>query len=128
MPVQRALNFASERLADQPEDDLTLDDLAAVASTSASHLCRLFRESLGLSPMKAVRLIRLDMAMGLLERTNMTVQEISYQCGFASPYHFSRLFSETFGRSPTIVRAAIHRGEPAPLSELAADVWTARQW
>lgn len=126
--VQRVLDFAAQRLAAKPATPLMLEDLAEAAKTSPSHLCRLFRDSLGVTPMRAVRLIRLDMAMALLERTNMTVQEISYQCGFASPYHFSRVFSETFKRSPSQVRKSLRAGKPAPLSPLAAEVWSARQW
>lgn len=126
--VQRAIQFATTRITDEPNAPLTLDDLAKAASTSTAHLCRQFREGMSLSPMKVVRLIRMDMALGMLVRTNMTVQEISYQCGFASPYHFSRVFSETFGRSPSHVRRDLQAGKPEPMSPLAAEVWTARQW
>lgn len=126
--VREALNFAAARVTKAPDASLTLDDLARAAKTSTAHLCRQFRQSMSLSPMKAVRLIRLDMSLSMLSRTNMTVQEISYQCGFASPYHFSRVFSETFGRSPSKVRADVQQGKPEPMSPLAAEVWSARRW
>lgn len=126
--VERAIQFATTRISRDPDSPLTLDDLAKAASTSTAHLCRQFRDSMSLSPMKAVRLIRMDMGLGMLVRTNMTVQQISYQCGFASPYHFSRVFSETFGRSPSKVRSDLQQGKPEPMSPLAAEVWSARQW
>jgi len=40
------------------------------------------------------------MASELLENTNLSVGEITNQCGFENQTHFSRLFKEKTGKSP----------------------------
>jgi hypothetical protein len=54
----------------------------------------------------------------LLERTNFSVGEVARQCGFASPFHFSRQFKAAFGDAPQRLRARVRAGEMPPLPRL----------
>lgn len=119
-PVERALAFIAARLDHAPDAPLTLGEIAEAAFVTPEHLCRLFKTATGHSPAETVRLARLDRAVTLLCRSNFTVAEIAALCGFASPFHFSRRFKETFGQSPRALRAAVASGEiAAPLSKRA---------
>ena len=102
--VERACDFLFRTLEADPAAPLSLAALADAASVTPEHLCRLFKVSVGHSPAQTVRLARLDYAATLLARSNFSVGEISALCGFASPFHFSRLFRSAFGQTPTGAR------------------------
>jgi AraC family transcriptional regulator len=116
-PVERALTFIAAQLDKKPDAPLPLADIAGAACVTPEHLCRLFKTATGHSPSETVRLARLDRSVTLLCRSNFSVAEIAALCGFASPFHFSRRFKESFGQSPRALREAVASGEMAvPLS------------
>ena len=112
--VEAAAAYLAARLDADPAAPLTLAGLAGAACVTPEHLCRLFQATLGLGPMETVRLARLDRAAALLVRSNYAVSEIAAQCGFASPFHFSRRFKDAYGLSPTDLRRRVQAGERPP--------------
>ena len=116
--VERAYGFLYRALEEDPARPLSLAQLADAASVTPEYLCRLFKASVGHSPVETVRLARLDYAAGLLARSNYSVSEISGLCGFANPYHFSRVFKSAYGRTPTEVRRAARDGAQPPSPRL----------
>jgi len=118
-PVARALWFARRQLDADPAASIDLEDLAEAASVSREHLCRLFKTTLDTGPVQAVRLMRFDEAVGLLARSNLSVQQIAHRCGFASPHHFSRRFREIYHQTPTEVRQRVLRGYAPPVTPLS---------
>lgn len=108
--VELALDHIRTSLDHSPREPITLQDLSDVALVTREHLCRLFRHNLGRSPAETVRLARLDRAAALLSRSNYTISQIADACGFASPFHFSRVFTRAFGMSPTTMRRRIEAG------------------
>jgi len=113
-PVRGALEWIARSLEDDPTRAISLDELAASVAVTPKHLCRLFARSLGRSPMTTVRLARLERALLLLARTDLSVQETAFHTGFASPYHFSRSFKVAYGVPPTEMRRALASGEVPP--------------
>ena len=85
-------------------DPVSLPDLAFAAGVSERQLNRLFRQKLGRSTMGYYRDLRLDKARNLLANSSLPLTEIAYVTGFANSSHFSRLFSEYFGKSPSSFR------------------------
>ncbi|MCL3883130.1 GlxA family transcriptional regulator [Marivita sp. GX14005] len=83
------------------EDPLTLDDLSEETGLSRRQIERHFRQFLNESPMTTYRNIRLDRARTLFIETDMTVAEIAIACGFNSSGVFSRHYKERFGASPS---------------------------
>jgi len=116
--VERAGAYLMDRLESDPAADITLDDLAGAACVTPEHLCRVFRTSTGLGPVATVRLARLDRAAVLLARSNYAVAQIARQCGFASPFHFSRAFKCAYGHSPRDLRKRLEAGETPPTPRL----------
>lgn len=112
--VGRVQAHIYDRLDREPDAAIRLDDLATVAGVNRAHLCRLFRATTGRTPMETVRLARLDRAATLLARSNYSIAEIAAMCGFASPFHFSRRFKESYGEPPRALRDRVRAGAVPP--------------
>ncbi len=85
-------------------ESCTTKDFAQVACLSAQHLSRLFRKHLSCTPNQLLWQTRVEKGLAKLRDTDLTVEEIAYQSGFKSPYHFSRLVKKYYGLSPRDVR------------------------
>jgi AraC family transcriptional regulator len=127
-PVARALKWMRHALEENPHSPMSLDEAARQAGVSPKHLCRIFRQSLGHSPMVTLRLLRLQLAVALLVRSSLAVKEIAAQCGFADPLYFTRCFTTAFGRSPSRVRRDVLRGIPPPGNPLPVDLTPRIHW
>jgi transcriptional regulator GlxA family with amidase domain len=105
-PAPAALALMQEAVLRVPTEVISLGRLAKRANVSPEHLCRLFQKEFGAGPLQYYRKMRLQRAAVLLERSNMSIKEIAYAAAFANPYHFSRAFRQTYGKSPRAFRAA----------------------
>ena len=100
-PVRRALKWMRQQIDDDPSRHFSLEEIAAVAGCTDKHLCRIFRQAIGQTPIQVGKLLRLQLSLALLSRTNLSVKEVAMQCGFEDPLYFSRCFSKTFKRPPS---------------------------
>jgi AraC-like DNA-binding protein len=82
----------------------TIEDLARVAGTNPTYLIHLFKKHIGQSPMRYLWNTRVDAGFHLLQTTSLTIEEISYRCGFQSAAHFSRRVKERKHVPPSLVR------------------------
>ncbi|GAB2758576.1 hypothetical protein GCM10027072_66110 [Streptomyces bullii] len=82
----------------------TVRSLAEGVALSPSRFAHLFTQQLGQSPMRALREARLRHAARLLESTDLPVERVAAASGFASPFHFSRLFRARYGMPPGAYR------------------------
>ena len=87
--------FVEENLA-RP---LTLEELAAVASSSLFHFAKRFRVSTGVAPYAYVVGCRMTRAMQLLRR-GMTVRRAAQSVGYFQIGHFRRQFRAYWGQAP----------------------------
>ena len=99
------LGPALDQILDRPEAPHTVDSLAAHSAMSRSTFHDRFTSAIGRSPIAFLREVRLRRAADLLQTTNHSVDDIASRVGFESRSHFSRKFSELFGRSPTKFRS-----------------------
>jgi AraC-like DNA-binding protein len=101
------------RVRDRMDRDYALPlDVPALARDvhlSAGHLSRQFREAYGESPYSYLMTRRIERAMTLLRRGDLSVTEICFQVGFSSLGTFSTRFSELVGMSPTAYRRDAER-------------------
>lgn len=65
---------------------------------------RRFRSATGLAPIAYVQSLRVEDAKRRLERTEATIDEISWQVGYEDPAFFRRLFKRTTGLAPGAYR------------------------
>ena len=58
-----------------------------------------------MSPIKYLKLLRMEKAKHLLETTFLSVKEITYRVGINDDSHFVRDFKKAYGTAPTQYRA-----------------------
>lgn len=75
-------------------------DIVALSGFSAQHLNRLFRRTLGMTPLQHLTHRRMQLAAELLVRGHLSVAAIARRVGYEDQFYFSRLFKQHFGKSP----------------------------
>ncbi len=100
---KRVLDFVA---ANYPAT-ITLESLAREAGISPSHFSRLFKQTLGLSPMRFVTAFRIEEAKKQLGRRETSLGAVAVACGFADQAHFSRAFKQTEGLTPSSYRKSV---------------------
>lgn len=75
-------------------ESLGLEDLASVVAISPHHFSRIFKKTVGKSPMHYLQAYRVEQAKKMLRNENHTLLDIATQCGFSDQAHFSRLFKQ----------------------------------
>jgi AraC-like DNA-binding protein len=95
----RALRVALEYLADRPERNVGLDELAAAAGIGKFRLVRLFRERTGLPPHALQIAHRIRAARRLLE-AGEPIAATAAATGFADQSHLHRHFQAALGWTP----------------------------
>jgi transcriptional regulator GlxA family with amidase domain len=88
---------------------LDVEALAAGVNISAGHLSRRFRAAYGESPYSYLMTRRIERAMTLLRRGDLSVTEVSLAVGCQSLGTFSTRFTELVGVPPSVYR---ERGAP----------------
>jgi AraC family transcriptional regulator len=115
-PIVAAMTAVRAAWSDGVARPVPLERLAAAADVSVSTLCRAFQRRFGLGPVAALERLRLARAEPLLWMSNLSLQAIAVQCGFADAYHFSRRFRAVYGVAPSAFRAtAPQAAPPSPL-------------
>jgi len=80
--------------------------LADEMDLSTRHLQRRLKAEAGLSAAAFIRAVRLERAADLLDRGDVqTVREAASAVGYRDPSHFSRLFKEAHGQSPSNLKS-----------------------
>jgi AraC family transcriptional regulator len=83
---------------------LRLEDLAATAALSRSHLARAFRTATGFSPHRYVLQRRLEKAQSLLLKSAASLSEVAVLCGFSDAAHLSKAYKRNLGTSPSSMK------------------------
>lgn len=76
------------------------DKMAEMVHLSPGYFSNLFRVEIGMSFSDYLIQVRIDNAKKLLRRFDLSVEEVSKECGFNSLAHFSRTFKDRCGMPP----------------------------
>ena len=82
------------------KEDLCVQDIANELGLSRSKLYRKIKALTGNSANEIIRKTRLEKGKELLAKTDMTIGEICFKVGFASPSYFTKRFKEYTGIIP----------------------------
>lgn len=83
---------------------LDVEALARGAGMSAGHLSRRFKAAYGESPYSYLMTRRIERAMALLRRGDLSVTDVCFEVGCTSLGTFSTRFTELVGMPPSVYR------------------------
>jgi AraC-like DNA-binding protein len=98
------LRRVRDRMDREYEQPLDVEALARDAHMSAGHFSRAFRQAYGESPYSYLMTRRIERAMALLRRGDLSVTEVCFTVGCSSLGTFSSRFSELVGMPPSAYR------------------------
>jgi len=104
--IARLSDYVTEHLSER----ILVADLAKQAGLSPNHFALSFTERTGQSPHKFVLALRVQRASELLARSQSSLADIAYDCGFASQQHMSNALRRHLGTTPSRFRALRFRG------------------
>jgi len=93
-----------DRIDREYAQPLNLEELARDAHISSGHLSREFRRIYGESPYSYLMTRRIERAMTLLRRGDVSVTDACFMVGFSSLGTFSTRFTELVGVAPSVYR------------------------
>ncbi len=93
------------------DSDLSTEAIAAAMNMSVRSLYRRLNEMNLPSPKDYLKERKMEKVVKLLKTTNLSVQEIIYDCGFNNRAHFYKDFSQRFGMTPKEFRNTHKNGQ-----------------
>jgi|TARA_B110000902_G_C14277247_1_gene575356 AraC-like DNA-binding protein len=109
--IPAVLIAVKHHLDDHFNRPVILNDLAALAGMSRSHLCHQFRTFFETSISHYVIRKRMAIAQRLLFDVDMKLGKIAEEVGYSDIYQFSKQFKKTFGISPSKYRTQQQNNE-----------------
>jgi transcriptional regulator GlxA family with amidase domain len=98
------LRRVRDRMDREYAQPLDVEALARGVNMSAGHLSRQFRQAYGESPYSYLMTRRIERAMALLRRGDLSVTEVCFAVGCSSLGTFSTRFTELVGVPPSAYR------------------------
>lgn len=111
--ISRCINYIHDHFL----EELTIEQLSAVAYVSPSHLTRIFRQRTGYSPLAYVRAYRLNIAKHELRYSRNSVEKIAVLSGFHDAKYFSRFFKAETGMTPRDYRRQAQQEQEKDMEE-----------
>ncbi|RED50336.1 AraC family transcriptional regulator [Seonamhaeicola aphaedonensis] len=103
------VNSIIKHLLDNLEKKFTLDEIASKFNYSKSYLHTKFKAKTGYPLLVFFNLKKVQKACELLNYTDLSIKEISFEVGFEDPLYFSRIFKNFMGKSPRNYKQSLHK-------------------
>ena len=103
LPTEKQLKIAPaiEYISQHYNENITNDELAAIAGMSTVYFRKLFTNIMGVSPITYVHQFRTEKAKEMLGSDYGTLSDIAQSLGYPSLYDFSRDFKKHTGIAPS---------------------------
>lgn len=102
--AQKLIDFVKEHYA----RELTIEQIAAHFNYNPYHINRIMRKATGTTVHKYLINYRITVAKQLLAESDLSVEEIARQVGFADTSYFSNSFKKVVGCRPSDFRVLMH--------------------
>ena len=109
LPSSASLRELEAYIADHPDRDLSVPELAARAGMSPRNFARRFRAELGMTPARYVREVRVEAARRRLERGDESVEAVATHAGFGTEEAMRRAFQRQLEVPPRQYRQRFAR-------------------
>ena len=100
--LRPVINYISEHYAEK----IYIDDLASIIMVSPDYFTKMFRDSIGKTPIGYINGIKVNRSMQLLLSTDKSIAEIADEIGFYNANYFHKIFKQYMGESPLAYRKA----------------------
>ena len=95
-----------EYIAEHYCEKIYVEKLADMINVSADYFTKMFKDSIGKTPIEYINGLRINHAMQLLSKTNCSMAEIAETIGFCNPNYFHKIFKQYMSASPLAYRKA----------------------
>ena len=85
-------------------EKIYIEELSAMINVSPDYFTKMFKESIGKTPIDYINGMRVNSAMELLCTTDMSMTEIADSIGFCNPNYFHKIFKQYMLTSPLAYR------------------------
>lgn len=116
------LRRVRDRIDREYAQPLDVEALARGVNMSAGHLSRQFKQAYGEAPYSYLMTRRIERAMALLQRGDLSVTDVCFTVGCSSLGTFSTRFTELVGVAPSVYRRQVADGEAGLPSCVAKQV------
>lgn len=98
--LRPVINYISEHYTEK----IYVEKLADIIMVSADYFTKMFKDSIGKTPVDYINAIRINRSMQLLVDSDMSIADISEQIGFCNANYFHKIFKQYMGVSPLTYR------------------------
>jgi signal transduction histidine kinase/ligand-binding sensor domain-containing protein/DNA-binding response OmpR family regulator len=84
--------------------NFSVEELSEQFGMSRGSMYNKILELTGMPPVEFIRSLKLDRAAVLLQESDLTISEVAYQAGFATPHYFTKSFKAKFNILPSDYR------------------------
>ena len=82
-------------------EEIKIPELAQMEAMCITAYNKRFKAQMGITPSKYIIVLRMQMAIELLETSSLSIKEVSAMCGYNNFNFFARLFKKHTGFAPT---------------------------
>jgi len=98
--ISRQLESAIEYVEKNYSSNFKIADLANECHMSETHFRRVFQEKMNMTPVEYVNFVRVRKACELIDKTDISMEDVAEKVGFITPSTFNRNFRRIIGTSP----------------------------
>lgn len=98
--ISLQLQGAIEYVEKNYPNDFKIADLANECHMSETHFRRTFQEKMNMTPVEYVNFVRVKKACELIDKTDISMEDVAEKVGFITPSTFNRNFRRIIGTSP----------------------------
>ncbi len=98
--LRPVLNYITDNFAEK----IYIDKLSDMIGVSPDYFTKMFKESIGKTPIDYINAMRINSAMELLVYTDMPMADIAERIGFCNPNYFHKIFKQYMDISPLAYR------------------------
>ncbi len=96
LQLEKAIDYVEKNYS----GNFRISDLAAECHMSETHFRRVFQEKMNMTPIEYVNFVRIKKACELIDKTDISMEEVAGKVGFITPSTFNRNFRRIVGTSP----------------------------
>ena len=93
-----------EYLSEHFTEKSYIEQLAGMINVSADYFTKMFKESIGKTPIDYINAMRVNLSMQLLCSTDLSMADIADTIGFCNPNYFHKIFKQYMNTSPLAYR------------------------